>query len=216
MAQYREEDYSLDNALKNINANFFRMFKEELRLLAVAPERVDVAEQIHREWNQKYHCTPNGTSIRIEWAIAIHKHGDWDKALSAVESGQQRNTLVVSDPRKKYPADFRCENGVYVRSLSELFIADWLYMNKIRFEYEREVSFPSCQQTALCDFYLPDYKVYIEFWGMENDEQYLAYRKWKENLYRNHEYLLLSLEFCDLKMFRDIFTRKLNQIRGKR
>ena len=162
-----------------------------------------------KEWDKKYGLSAFGTDIRIEWAIAIYNHGDWEKvrALSFVQTKAQDVTTI--DPRKKYPADFRSENGVYVRSLSELLIANWLYANRIVFEYEREVFFPSCQKYAHSDFYLSDYDLYVEFWGMESDEQYRAYKQWKELLYAENGYKLMSLSFHDLKVFRDSFMRKL-------
>lgn len=215
MARYNEKDYSLETALRNINVNFLRMFQDDLLTLAKNPDRMDIVRKIHEAWNHKYNCSPSGTDIRIEWAMAIYRHGDWEKALGTAEPEKQEKISGENDPRKKYPAEFRCDNGVYVRSLSELFVADWLYANRIRFEYEREVHFPLCQKTAHCDFYLPDFKVYVEFWGMEQDDQYLAYKNWKELQYRNHGYPLLSLNFQDLKMFRDAFLRKLKELKGK-
>ena len=175
MPKYSEKDYSIDTALKNIGASFFRMFQNELRVYAENPKHIDIIQKIHSNWDDKYNCSPFGTDIRIEWAVAIYNHGDWQKALDKAGAIQEKSSSVVTDPRKNYPADFRCDNGIYVRSLSELFIADWLYSNKIRFEYEREVYFPSCGQIVHCDFYLPDYRVYVEFWGMDKNEQN-AYR----------------------------------------
>lgn len=215
MAGYREEEYTLETALRNINVNFLRMFQEELKVLAENPGRTDIVQKIHSEWNNKYNCNPNGTNIRIEWAVAIYHHGDWKKAMEIAGQKQQANISGFDDLRKRYPAEFRCDNGIYVRSLSELFIADWLYANKIRFEYEREVIFPSCGQKVHCDFYLPDFRVYVEFWGMDKDQQYLTYKNWKEALYHKHGYPLLSLDFRDLKTFRDSFSKKLIQIKGK-
>lgn len=209
MPRYKEKDYSLENALQNININFLLLFQEELKTYAQHPECIDIVEKIHREWDEKYGLKSNGTDIRIEWAVAIYNHGDWERALSTKEVYKQQKNTTRIDLRKNYPAEFRCDNGVYVRSLSELFIADWLYANRIAFEYEREIFFQSCQHCAHCDFYLSDYDVYIEFWGMENDEQYMAYKQWKESLYEKNGLNLISLDFQDLKLFRDTFTRKL-------
>lgn len=209
MPRYKEEEYSLENALQNINIKFLQLYQEELKTYAQHPERLDIVEKIHSEWDKKYGLTPSGTDIRIEWSTAIYAHGDWERALVAKEVSKQPASVTPIDPRKNYPAEFRCDNGVYVRSLSELFIADWLYTNRIAFEYERKVFFQSSQQHALCDFYLSDYDVYIEFWGMEKDKQYIAYKQWKEPLYEKNGYKLISLNFQDLKVFRDNFSRKL-------
>ena len=213
MARYRESDYSLDTALWNINISFLHQFQEELKTYAQFPERIDLVEKIHNEWDRKMGLSAFGTTIRIEWAVAIYEHGDWEKALAAQKICDPSANVLCGDPRKNYPTDFRCDNGIYVRSLSELFIADWLYANRFMFEYEREVFFRSCQRFAHCDFYLSDYDTYIEFWGMNKNAQYLQYKQWKEPLYAANGYRLLSLDFHDLKTFRDSFTRKLQQIK---
>ena len=209
MPKYREEDYSLEYALLNININFFKYYQDDLKTYAQNPNRTDIVDRIHDEWDSKYNMSPYGTDIRIEWAVAIYEHGDWEKAIATNEVYNKPVTSAPIDQRKRYPADFRCDNGIYVRSLSELFIADWLYANRIVFEYEREVNFQTCHQSAHCDFYLPDYDVYIEFWGMDRDEQYIAYKQWKEPLYEANGYNLISLNFQDLKMFRDTFSKKM-------
>lgn len=213
MPRYREEDYSVERAVENINPSFLEIYREELETYAQDPTRQDIVDYIHSQWDGKYGLMPSGTDIRIEWAIALYQHGDWEKALALREATKHPGRTEFTDPRRKYPAEFRCDNGVYVRSLSELFIAEWLYANRIAFEYEREVYFPSCDRYAHCDFYLPEYDVYVEFWGIEKDEAYAAYRQWKEPLYERNKYCLISLQFQDLKAFRDIFVRKLKECR---
>ena len=203
MARYNEKNYSLSYALENIGELFWKIYKNDLFEYAKDRSKKDILEHIHQEWESTTHNSPTGTDIRIEWAVAIYDHGDWDKAQNVQVPNHNDTASKVSDidPRRKYPADFRCDNGVYVRSLSELCIANWLYANNIAFDYERIVVFG--KTTAHCDFYLPIQDMYIEFWGMTNDEQYKQYRQWKEPLYKKHGYKLVSLELNDLKNLRD-------------
>lgn len=211
MARYQEKNYSVATALKNIGEYFWQRYREDLKIYAQNPTRADILEKIHNEWD-KSGVSPFGTDIRIEWAVAIYRHGDWETAVNSKVPAYDANAAASADRRKKYPAEFRCDNGVYVRSLSELLIAQCLYTNRVTFEYEREVYFPSCKQSALCDFYLPDYDTYIEFWGMEGNEQYEAYKLWKEPLYQRNGYRLISLHFEDLKNLRDNLHRKMKKI----
>ena len=209
MPRYKESEYSLENALMNIGEYFWTCYQDSLLSYAQDPAKTEIIDTIHKEWDRDG-MSPFGTDIRIEWAVAIYQHGDWEKALTAqVPNYQTVSTPALTDPRKKFPADFRCDNGIYVRSLSELFIANWLYANKIPFEYEREIHFASCQRNVHCDFYLPEHDVYIEYWGMEKDEKYIAYKEWKAPLYKRNGYKLVSLTFQDLKLFRDSFRKKL-------
>jgi hypothetical protein len=104
------------------------------------------------------------------------------------------NNFSYEDYRKKYPAEYRCKNGIYVRSLSEKIIADWLYDNNIRFEYEAMLLFFKNDKQYYCDFYLKDLNTYIEFWG-RNEKSYIKHKKEKEELYEQNKtrYKLISI-----------------------
>ena len=211
MPRYKEKDYTLENALKNIGSSFWQIYKDDLYEYAKDSSRKDIFERIHKEWDESRHMSPNGTNIRIEWAVAIYNHGDWEET-SSVPIQHKKSIATpgtVIDPRRRYPADYRCDNGMYVRSLSELCIANFLYTNKIPFDYERMVLFGDI--AVHCDFYLPTRNVYIEFWGMSEDESYIKYRRWKEPMYAEYGYNLLSLEPSDLKNLRDQLFLKLKK-----
>ena len=64
-----------------------------------------------------------------------------------------------------------------MKSVLELCIANWLYFNRIPFEYERQVVFKESNETAYCGFYLPEKDIYIEFWGMSKDSAYMEYKQ---------------------------------------
>ncbi|MDO5302648.1 MAG: hypothetical protein Q4E84_01950 [Clostridia bacterium] len=210
MSKYNKNNYSLSYALQNIGDTFWRTYQDDLLEYAKDQSRKDIIEHIRHDWTERWHMSPNGTQIRIDWAVAIYNHGDWEKSIRTSVPDYKASTLQESviDPRREYPAaEYRCDNGGYVRSLSELCIANWLYANNIPFDYERAVMFG--KTTAHCDFYLPEQNVYIEFWGMTNDENYIQYEQWKKPLYAKYGYKLVSLYPDDLKNLRDQFFRKL-------
>ncbi|MBK7307641.1 MAG: glycerol kinase [Chitinophagaceae bacterium] len=81
---------------------------------------------------------------------------------------------TVEDYRKKYPADYRTKDGHYVRSKAELTIDDSLYLWGIAHAYEKKL--PNTTENVYSDFHIPSGNgrpkaVYIEYWGMENDEK---------------------------------------------
>lgn len=215
MPSYDPNKYSLDYALWNIGDYFWRLYRDELKIFAEHRNRMDIIDRIHNEWNPAANCTPYGTDIRIDWALAIYDHGDWEKSLTTPVPPFKKNgnPIVTSDPRRKYPAEFRSDSGIYVRSLSEMCIANWLYANRIPFEYERKVFFKDSGEYAHCDFYLPDFDVYVEFWGISNDKSYEHYKLWKENNYKRNNIPLISFYPSDLKRFRDRFNEEITQIK---
>ncbi len=108
--------------------------------------------------------------------------------------------------RLKYKAKIRTQDGHYVRSRAEAMIDDYLYQNGISHAYERKVP---VEDDILSDFYIPKAKVYIEFWGMEENEKYANRKKEKLELYAKHKCNLIELTEKDLNSLDDVLPRKL-------
>ena len=61
-------------------------------------------------------------------------------------------------------------NGETVKSYEEMVIANFLYTNKIKYQYEHLYKFSTADATHgqyKPDFYLPDYEIYIEHFGID-------------------------------------------------
>lgn len=99
----------------------------------------------------------------------------------------------TTDFRQKFPKPYRCKDGDYVRSKSEREIDDFFFDNRIWHIYEHEYTHPITGKMAETDFFLPDYNLYIEYFGM-TDPDYLKRRDEKISMYQsdtniNFEYL---------------------------
>ena len=131
-----------------------------------------------------------------------------DRPLEATEesapSGAEK--LQVEDRRTRFPAKYRAADGHYVRSRAELSIDNWLYMQAIVHAYERKLPI---EEDAYCDFYLPQSKVYIEYWGMEEDPKYAQRKKEKQELYARYGLNLVELADAELENLDDNMARLL-------
>lgn len=108
--------------------------------------------------------------------------------------------------RRKHPPQYRTQDGHLVRSRAEVMIDDYLYINRIVHAYERRLPI---EQDVLCDFYLPEKKVYIEFWGLESDPRYQQRMQAKQALYADHGFNLIELHDADVQSLDDTLPRKL-------
>ena len=108
------------------------------------------------------------------------------------------------DFRLRYPATFRADDGHFVRSKAELIIDNWLHRHRIVHEYERKIP----GQYMICDFYLPDHDVYLEFWG-GGMPGYDERKSEKAKLYQELDLKLVSLEDADIGQLEYRLTRKL-------
>lgn len=82
-----------------------------------------------------------------------------------------------------------------MRSKAELLIDNWLYMAGIVHAYERRLPI---QEEAYCDFYLPAGKVYLEYWGLEQEAAYAARQQAKRTIYARYQ--LQPIELTDAEI----------------
>ncbi len=76
----------------------------------------------------------------------------------------------IADYRRMYPATIRCKDGHYVRSNNEKTIDDRLYEKRVFHEYETRYKAKD-GQPYYPDFYIPDAKLFIEFFGVSDSEE---------------------------------------------
>lgn len=108
--------------------------------------------------------------------------------------------------RKKFPANFRTEDGHMVRSKAEQIIDNWLYHKGIVHAYERKVPI---EEEVYCDFFIPiGQKVWIEFWGSE-EQKYLKRKELKKKFYQQHKKTLIELTDKDIENLDDVMPIKL-------
>ncbi len=101
----------------------------------------------------------------------------------------------------------RTTDGVAVQSQGEKRIGDWLAAKKISYVYDERIVVAG-DIAIRPDFYLPEFDVYIEYWGM-NTPEYVATMKKKRFLYQRDHKKLLSLSFEDLPTLEETLALKL-------
>jgi len=122
----------------------------------------------------------------VEWDESIFTSSAFLSALKEVngeagESTQQEiGNTKDSKFREKFVAKHRATDGHMVRSKAEMLIHNWLYMAEIVHAYERKLPI---EEEIYCDFYIPTGKVYIEFWGLENDPRYAKRKEIKKKVF---------------------------------
>ena len=93
--------------------------------------------------------------------------------------------------REKFPPTIRASDGHMVRSRAEALIDGVLYGNRIVHAYE---SLVPVKEKMYCDFYLPEFPIYIEFWGLESNPKYKARKEKKLEIYRKNELRLIEIK----------------------
>ncbi len=122
------------------------------------------------------------------------------------DSPSKQVTVELVEFRDKFPAKHRSTDGHFVRSKAEMLIDNWLYMAEIVHAYERQLP---VEEIIYCDFYIPAGKVYIEYWGYDNDPKYLARKKAKQAIYQKYGFNLIELEDKAVQNLDDILPKLL-------
>lgn len=135
-------------------------------------------------------------------AATGHNYDDNKKSFEVDDSG-------VDEFRLKYKAKYRTQDGHRVRSRAEAMIDDYLYTKGIAHAYERRL--PGLDEDVLSDFYILKGNVFIEFWGMEDNEKYHARKKQKLEIYAREGFNLIQLNDEDIQSIDDVLPKKLKR-----
>ncbi|MBS1762782.1 MAG: glycerol kinase [Bacteroidetes bacterium] len=143
--------------------------------------------------------------------IEVFKESHTDKETSKasiVSAPQQQSAIqpTTNNFRDKFEAKHRTKDGHFVRSRAEVIIDDTLYDYGLVHAYEKKVPI---EEELYTDFYLPNGKVYIEYWGLENDPKYAERKKKKIEIYQKYDLKLIELNDDDISNLDDHLPKKL-------
>lgn len=105
----------------------------------------------------------------------------------------------------------RAKDGTLVQSDGERRIAEILNAENIRYRYDER--FRILDGYAIRpDFYLPEFDVYVEYWGMDTADYKIGMLK-KQKLYQQEGKRLISLYPADKPRLREILLEKLDRLK---
>jgi len=143
------------------------------------------------EYDQEYCCPVCGE-------VLLYQQYEFCKKCGEIKKLQNDDFNVKKS--------FKCRDTHMVRSSGEVRIDDWLSENKIKHTCEEKLPI---SDLLYCDWYLPEYDVYIEFWGSVHKKDNGAHRKHKEKIYKNNGLKLINIEDEDLINLNDRLNHEL-------
>jgi hypothetical protein len=106
------------------------------------------------------------------------------------------------NPRPQYGIQSVTQTGEYVRSKAEQRIADYLTSLGIVYQYEKTAKsndFIFKEKISKPDFYLPQYDVWIEYWGLLNAKDKRTSRSYEKSMrYKMARYHQNNIKFISL------------------
>jgi DNA helicase-4 len=134
--------------------------------------------------------------------IEHHKNSDYETLKSKVENVEAE----VLNTAAELKVNKITLQGEVVKSLEEVMIANFLYLNGVKYEYEKYYPYDTNEKykkTYQPDFYLSDYNIYIEHFGITEDyrtpwltaieeTKYIEGIHWKRNLHKTNKTKLIE------------------------
>jgi len=148
----------------------------------------------------------------VEWDESIFTNSAFVSILKEVNGDAGESTQKKIDEskdsnfREKFIAKHRATDGHMVRSKAEMLIDNWLYMTEIVHAYEQKLPI---EEEVYCDFYIPTGKIYIEFWGLENDPKYASRKEKKKEIYKKYGFKLIELTDKEVFNLDDVLPKML-------
>ncbi len=175
--------------------NDFKNFNDNIQLMFA------LAEELENTYDNDYLIK------RVENDL-ITAHNTYKENKTKEKEQKLVEEFNDKDIREKWPREYQCADGHYVRSLSEQNIDNWLYNNGYLHAYEKSVYLESNPNAIiLCDFYLPKGKIYIEFWGLKDIDEYEKRKAIKIKMYDDNKLNRIDLNEQDIKRLDDILPR---------
>jgi len=110
-----------------------------------------------------------------------------------------------------YYVGFINDRGDRFHSTLEMLVADFLFENNIKYKTQKYIEFPN-KKSKYPDFWLEDYKIYIEVFGMSSVSFYIDGMNEKIKLYKKYKIPFIGLYYDDFKenKWKKILINKLN------
>lgn len=179
----------------------------------------DTSDFVNSYFENELMKQPETVKFLLEYfAYYLHIPADMEKFDSLGEAYDYERGMDFETFKSKYAAQTVSQaeaegreskhtlQGERVKSLEEVSIANFLFLNGVNYEYERKYPFQSGDASFKVyrpDFYLPDYDIYLEHFGVNKqgrlpwlspveEQKYLEGMAWKREHHRANGTKLLE------------------------
>lgn len=114
----------------------------------------------------------------------------------------------------------KTDSGIFVQSEGEKKIANFLTKHQIDYDYDKQISLKGVEIDSIGrnthwvrpDFFLTEFSIIIEYWGMVGDVDYDSKMESKKRLYKESKSKFISITKEQLKDLDKVLTIKLERL----
>tara|TARA_Y100000034_G_scaffold20198_2_gene23020 strand:- start:5872 stop:6696 length:825 start_codon:yes stop_codon:yes gene_type:complete len=157
----------------------------------------------------------------ICWDLRLeHLQEECMDKIDELNEGRKENSRDVFEDNVSSKKNIKTRNGLMVQSNGEKMIADFLGDNRVEFDYDEQITLEGNEtnehnyktQWIRPDFYLTEFDIIIEYWGMKGDLDYDKNLDKKKRLYKEANKRFISIFPEDLKELEETLTLKLKRL----
>ena len=167
--------------------------------------------QVKVVWEKRYDPLQNGDALLWSLGIDPAKYILTTEETATIASlfKTPEQVISVTPYGQMEQPRFKTEDGHLVRSKSEMLIDNWFYNNGIVHAYESRVPIPEDME---CDFFVPLAGKYVEYWGLEEKEEYRKRMDKKRSRYSRNNLDLVELRDRDIQKLSDIMGKHFGEL----
>ena len=171
-------------------------------VISAAEERRQEREGLLRHWCSR--CRKPISAEESQAGLAKYGKPYCRHCLEERQLEDANFTSTVEGAKK-----LRTVDEVAVQSQGERRIGDWLAKSGIAYRYDERYLIAGDARIRP-DFYLPEFDLYIEYWGMDTPE-YVANMEKKKFLYQRAGKRLISISWRELSRLESVLEEKLSR-----
>lgn len=142
------------------------------------------------------------------------------KVANKLKNEKRTNDTDKFDEEVRNNCKIRTHGGLSVQSQGEKLIAEFLERNSIDFDYDKQISLkgnhPNQNKNSISwirpDFYLTEFNIIIEYWGLKGTPDYDKQMDEKKRLYKESGQKLISISPEDLDDLEELLQIKLKRM----
>jgi hypothetical protein len=118
------------------------------------------------------------------------------------------DSSLVADQASRNSQSIRTLNGFTVDSVGQSKIANWLYLLGFNVSHQREFVIVD-KVSVQVDFYLPKYRLAIDYWPESLNPEQLSHKLYKQEFYESSGFDVLEINHHQLEDLDQVLSKEL-------
>ena len=188
-----------------IPTRLFNRLLAELGWISIFSKGWKITRLGIEQGGQQYEDDSSGIPF-VRWPRALLSNVNIIVALNMLNGWT--DSSLVADQASKNSQPIRTLNGFMVDSVGQAKIANWLYLLGFNASHQREFVIAD-KASVKVDFYLPKYRLAIDYWPESLNPARLSHKLYKQKFYESSGFNVLEINHHQLEDLDQVLSKEL-------